>query len=62
MDINVSKLQEIVKDRQAWQLQSTGLKEQDTTRREKNNKSREVCGECLLRSLKCHSKSLLGEY
>ena len=61
MDINVGKLQEIVKDREAWQLQSTGLKEPDTTRRVKN-KSREVCGECPLRSLKCHSKSLLGEY
>ena len=62
MDINVSKLQETVKDREAWQLQSTGLKELDTTRRVKNNKSREVCGDCRLCSLKCHSKPLLWEY
>ena len=37
MDMSLSKFPEIVKDREAWLLQSTGHKELDTTKRLNNN-------------------------
>ena len=37
MYMNLSKLWEIVKDREAWVLQSMGRKESDTTERLNNN-------------------------
>ena len=37
MDMNYSKLQEIVKDREAWRAAIHGIAELDTTKRLNNN-------------------------
>ena len=38
VDMNLSKLQEMVKDREAWDLQSWGRRKLDTTEQLNNNK------------------------
>ena len=40
MDMSLSKLQEIVKDREAWHCSPWGCTELDTTERLNNNKSK----------------------